>query len=183
MAQYYFTVAALPMLAFDDEPYFSTEDVVELCASELSGVDLGFVSEAAGYFAHTDPHAIYSGVLGQFHLWERGVRDASARLRAQRLGWEAEDRGLDTDPEAERIARDMINQESPLDAEMVLQRARWQELEWLEVGHYFDIGRIVIYLLKLSVIERNRQIDTDRGAERFNEIYSHMVQALTERAE
>ena len=111
------------------------------------------------------------------------IRLGELQRRAQDLGREETEERFRSDPEAERIARDMINQASPLQAEMLLQRARWEFLDRLEAGHYFDLSRLIIYVLKTRVAERNQQIDTELGAERFNEIYSHMVQALSERSE
>ena len=61
---------------------------------------------------------------------------------------------------------------------MIIQRARWQYLDELSTRHYFDIDMLVLYMLKLLVLERNEALQREEGAERFNEIYSGMVQTL-----
>jgi len=178
VAHYFFTVASLPMLLFDEQPFYSAQDVIEICQRELTAEDMRRVTASHDYF-DTGLVPGLSVALGEFDRRERGVRHFLARLRAQKLGWEYEQPDVEAEPEAERVARDAVSQSSPHDAEMIIQRARWVLIEELGVGHFFDVESLVIYMLKLRVVERNRQMETDRGAERFNEIYSDMVQTLT----
>lgn len=166
------------MLLFDEEPFYSANDVLEICQRELTADDMKRVTASHDYFDKGLAPEL-SETLGAFDRRERGVRHLLARLRAQKLGWEYEQPDYDAEPEAERVARDAVSQSSPHDAEMIIQRARWLWLEELAVGHFFDVESLVIYMLKLHVVERNRQMETERGAERFNEIYSDMVQTLT----
>ena len=58
------------------------------------------------------------------------------------------------------------------------QDARWEKLDGLSVGHYFDIDWLVVYMLKLLVLERNGKMTKEEGAERFNDFYSRMVETL-----
>ncbi len=41
-----------------------------------------------------------------------------------------------------------------LEAERVLDEARWKELDALSFGHYFDLEFLVIYAYKLSILQR-----------------------------
>lgn len=183
MAQYYFTVASLPMLALDEQPFYTSGELAEICMKELSSDEADNVRRALEYFATPEVDGTYLGILKTYHRWEQSVRRALATARAQRLGWETSNEITEIEPESEHIARELINQESPYEAELQLQRVRWDKLEELSVGHYFDADSIVLYILKALVIERYRQMDKEDGAERFNEIYSHMVQALSRRPE
>ncbi len=197
MAQYYFVAASLPTPTFDEKPFYTSEALLAMCAGELGAADLQEMREAFRYFSGEGVAPRRAGTFAAFDRRERGVRSALARLRAQRLGWELDplqseaigatdaSEWAESDVDAEKIARDAFSHESPYDAEMILQRARWQHLEELSVGHYFDIDMLVLYMLKLLVLERNELLQREEGAERFNEIYSGMVQALkeTERSE
>ncbi len=178
MALYFYTAASLPSLVFEEEPYYSTDDVLELCSRELKSRDQDAVKEASDYFAGGESAPFLSKSLTRFDTWERSVRAILSRLRAQKLGWEYEAPEISDESGADRVARDAISQSSPFEAEMIIQRARWNRLSEIGVNHFFDIDFLVVYLLMLGVSERNSVMETERGAERFNEIYSGMVQTL-----
>ena len=62
-----------------------------------------------------------------------------------------------TDPiELAEAAREAYNHESPLSGEDILNRARWFHLDELEVGHFFDLDRVIIYYVKLQILARRR---------------------------
>ena len=166
------------MLTFEEEPFYSTEDVLELCDRELSRTDRAIIEQASSYFERSDTGPILSKVLAEFDRWERSVRAILGRLRAQKLGWDYDTPGIIEESGADRVARDAISQSSPFEAEMILQRARWARLNEIGVNRFFDVEFLVVYLLKLRVSERNLLMETEQGAERFNEIYSGMVQTL-----
>jgi len=50
-------------------------------------------------------------------------------------------------------------------------RARWSFLEELEVRHAFDVERLVVYSLKLRLLERRALLDPDGGRERFVSVF------------
>lgn len=43
---------------------------------------------------------------------------------------------------------------TPLESAKVLDQARWQVLDDLAMGHYFDIDLLITYAFKLSILER-----------------------------
>lgn len=47
---------------------------------------------------------------------------------------------------------------SILEGERVLDQARWQVLEQLSFGHFFDLDFLIIYALKLLILERWERI-------------------------
>ena len=166
------------MLIFDEESFYSTGDVLELCNRELNQKDRAAVEQAARYFEGGDSGPILSKALAEFDIWERSVRAILGRLRAQKLGWDYEVPEVADQSGADRVARDAISQSSPYEAEMILQRARWARLSEIGVNRFFDVDFLVVYLLMLRISERNLLMETEHGAERFNEIYSGMVQTL-----
>ena len=42
----------------------------------------------------------------------------------------------------------------------------------MEYGHYFDIERLVLFFIKLQILERIFSFDTEEGMERLNAIVS-----------
>jgi hypothetical protein len=119
-----------------------------------------------------------ASLLQEWFDWNLSLRVELAILRAQRAGTNIEEyQGAEKISGTEEIAREAFNQESPLAAEEVLERARWAVLEELEVGHYFDLQKLLVYGLKISILERKSQFDMDSGLENFNRIYGAITEA------
>ena len=55
------------------------------------------------------------------------------------------------------------NQESPVESELSLDRLRWERIEALSKGHYFDIDYLITYALKLQLLERWERINSEGG--------------------
>ena len=70
------------------------------------------------------------------------------------------------------LAEQAFNADSPLMAEEILNKARWRYLDELEFGHYFDIEILVIFFIKLQILERISSFDAEVGSERLNAIVS-----------
>jgi len=57
----------------------------------------------------------------------------------------------------------------PLASEKLLDRFRWQCLDGLLYGHYFDIEVLLVYAFKLQILERYQEIESSKGQEIFAE--------------
>ena len=55
----------------------------------------------------------------------------------------------------------------PLEIEKEILLLRWNFLEDQEMGHFFDLSFLIIYYLKLQILERLFSFDKERGKERF----------------
>jgi hypothetical protein len=104
------------------------------------------------------------------------------RLRAKNRSREAQPYLVDSPvllaPQA--IAREAFAQESPLQAEDTLNRARWRYLDELEVGHYFDIDKILVYALRLQILARKALFEAEKGREMFEKVYSEIIRPVGE---
>jgi hypothetical protein len=164
---YFYLVASLPMLSYDAEHFWSVEQFLETCRQHLSGRHLRIVSAAS--LADLEPVLPTCATLEQWRAWEIGLRNQLLSLRAKRRGAD-EARYRVESPEvlaAQSVARNAFSQESPLQAEEVLNRGRWAHLDDLEVGHYFDVDKVVIYHLRLQILRRKALLEPAKGAERF----------------
>jgi hypothetical protein len=74
------------------------------------------------------------------------------------------------------VAREAFQATSPLDAESVLNKARWEYLELLETGNYFNLSKLIIYFLKLQVLQRKMEIDKEKGKAVFTEVYAAVLE-------
>jgi len=175
LAQYYYLVASLPLLSYDSERIPSRDEFLDTCRQHLSARDYRLVASAST--ADLQPIAPTCRTLGLWRRWETALRNELVRLRAKKKKAEAEAYLLASpgNIEAQGIAREAFDQESPLQAEDVLNRARWGYLDELEVGHYFDVPKILIYALRLEILGRKALFEERKGREMFEEIYGRIL--------
>jgi len=60
---------------------------------------------------------------------------------------------------------------NPLEIEKRLMRAQWDFLEEQEIGHFFDLDFLIIYYLKLQILERMFSFNKEKGQQNL-EAYS-----------
>lgn len=177
---YYFTVSSLPFLTLEGEIVLSTDQFLEACATFVQDADLRVLKNATLLPLETD-HEGGSPVTQLWWQWESAVRNELVKLRAAERGWPPEEHLKTTEyiPEAFDIAREAFTQDSPADGEEVLTRARWDILDRLEVGHYFDLDKLVIYYLRLQLLERKALMIESKGREEYQKSYEAVRRQLT----
>jgi hypothetical protein len=173
VSQYYFLVASLPFLTYDGDHAPAPEHFLASAREHLTASDYAAVSGAL----IDAPLELQSGpaVVTNWQRFERGLRNELVKVRAGKLGTDpseyvrTDDAGRDDTDRAglADAARESSGEESPLSGEDVLGRARWGFLNELEVGHFFDVDSLVVYYLKLQILARKRQFNTDDGGRVF----------------
>lgn len=178
MSQYYYAVASLPLLAYDMEKPFSRDAFLTLCREQLSRGDRRLLAEADLDWRPGRKAA--TAVLAGWWRFDRSLRNELTKLRAARKGEEAE-KFLQGETElfaAQETARNVFSQESPLQAEELINRAGWSYLDELELGHFFDLEKLIIYYLRLQILERKKSFDREKGEENYQTIYQRVTAIL-----
>lgn len=175
---YYYLVASLPLLTLDVERFWSADEFLGVCRSNLSARDFRLVSAAS--LTELGPTQPACRTLELWRAWEICLRSELAALRGKRAGREQTATRLEAQfaLSAQNAARAAFGQESPLQAEEMLERARWAHLDDLEVGHHFDVDKVVIYHLRLQLLGRRALRDPVRGEERFSESFETITEAV-----
>lgn len=168
--QYYYIIASLPHLSLHEPPPLNVEDFLSLCKRHLKRSAFETLRSIKQEFSLLDRLPLKAAK--RWYEWEGGIRDALARLRAEKLGISAGEyrRGYIPESIQSDIAREAFNADSPLKAEEILNKARWRFLEELEFGNYFNLESLAIYYLKLQILERVSHFDEERGRERLDSI-------------
>ena len=166
MREYYYLIASLPMLEFGAKPPMSYVDFLKRCRGQLCSDDMRIIgkvktgpSEAAGESR---------GVLKEWKDFDIALRNEIAKQRALKLTRDPLKyiRGEDySNPFESVFAHWAVSQDSPIRAELYLDRVRWEKIEEFSKGHYFDIGFLIGYALKLQILERWQNINKESGAE------------------
>jgi hypothetical protein len=161
---YYYLVASLPHLSLRAAPPLTTGQFLRRCAAQVSPTHYRILAEVELFQAR--PAETGLALLDRWYDRECALRNALAVVRAQRLGVEAAAhlRHFRHDHSLAEIARHLLALDSPLAADEELDRLRWRFLEELAFGHYFDLETLVVYRLKLRILERRARFDPTVGA-------------------
>ena len=171
--QYYYVITSLPYLSLSEELPISKKDFLANCEKYLKKTDFDIL-ESVSLFDIAEQDEAPLAIIRRFFRWERGVRNALVRLRAESLGIEPEEfvRGEIVDHFQALLAEGAFNADSPLMAEDILNKARWRYLDELEFGHYFDIEILVIFFIKLQILERISLLNAVKGQEILKAVVS-----------
>lgn len=160
MPNYYiYLISSLPALIFNGQPPFSFEKFLQLCQGLISDRDIEIVKITSGKNSY-----IYKGnrpILKKWFSFEIALRNEFVKIRASY-------RHIDPVPYLRQdgytgsslfhVVMGAHRNPSLLDAEKVLDQERWNFLEELERGHYFDLDFLIVYALKLLLLERWERI-------------------------
>ena len=177
MSTYYYAVSTLPMLFFDGDPTYDREVFLNFCRDQLTPRDFKALVETS--LLMDESTALSTDLGTRWFLNELGLRNSLVVLRASALGWDQQDyvqrdsagRTWTDLSGVEEVVRSAVAAEDPLKSEIVLDRYRWELLEELEVGHYFDLRKLQIYYLKLQILWRKALVHSDEGPNSFEKSY------------
>jgi hypothetical protein len=178
LSQYYYTIASLPFLDFDSDPPVTQEEFLEACRKECSKKDFSLLKDIS--LVPPDSPCGWNPLVHGFYAWERSLRNELVLLRAKKMGIDPDAyiREGKEELEAVQAARSAFQNESPLGVEKVLNRARWMYLDYLETGHFFDLEKLIVYKLKLEILEQKAKADRDKGREMYTTIMQHFEEKL-----
>ena len=143
MANFYpYLISSLPMLHFGMKPPFQSERFMEYCARFIPETDLAVLKKAE---------------LREWRDFDTALRNELVKIRSGHLHKDAS-KYLSPDGYAEphitHIALNAHRAPSILQGEIALDEERWRFLDGLSFGHYFDLEILLIYHLKLLILER-----------------------------
>ena len=171
ISEYYYLVASLPSLDFGIEPPISSDEFLNRCREQLSDTHLGIIERVT-----IEPASIkeYSGgILKKWQEFDTALRNELVKMRAVKKEKEASDyirSEYFADLSLTHYAHIIYNQGSPLEAERTFDRIRWDKIEDLKLGHYFDIDFLVAYLLQLQILERWKRFSHYKGSQILEEL-------------
>jgi hypothetical protein len=121
--------------------------------------------------------------IDRWREWERALRLNVARYRAQRTKREG---AAPLDPPiypADAViaaVKAAVAVESPLEAETVLDEARWEAIGQLQGLDNFSRNVAYAYLLKLLILERRSSFKTEEGFKEYKSLYAEILNSVGE---
>lgn len=161
-AYYTYLISSLPSLNFSAKAPFSLEIFFNKCKNLIPDQELEVLLSAC----QTNSHFLDAQKIDGLKEWvnfEITLRNELVRARAARKKIDPlKFLRLPDSPQAQisHLAMAAYRSASILEAEKILDQARWNFLEDLSRGHYFDFDFLLIYGLKLKILERWGEIQT-----------------------
>jgi hypothetical protein len=165
MDKHYYLIAQLPTLTFGKEPgltidrfLFEAEKWLGVGDYKaLRSIDISSVTIKKG-----DPSD-----LKTYKKFEYALRMDIAAFR------EAQQKETDFKPSTFPVSA--IKEGNPLDIETRFMEFRWQFLDEMEREHHFDFTKIIVYFLKLLLLQRYFSFDKDKGLKKFQMLYHEVT--------
>ena len=176
MAEYYL-ISQLPSLdgITENTPLPITSDRFEELCQRLLGKKLLAESEKLTLIPSRNPEKTSSALIEKWNDGERNLRLALAKLRAEKLNqtFDAETQAFPAS--LLQAVRTAVETESPLEAENFLNKYRLDFLETLRPTDSFSEEYVFYYGLKLRLIERMKQFDSESGETAYRNIYDSIM--------
>ncbi|MDD4202054.1 MAG: DUF2764 family protein [Candidatus Omnitrophica bacterium] len=155
---YYYLIASLPFLSLEKELRISKEQFLLECEKWLSEKDMDILLNSVVFEDDIDFEK--DDMLSIWKAFDAFLRKQLARYR------ENTKEGLKSSV-TDKTIKEIVEQQDPLKKEKVLAEKKLEILDDLEQGHVFDLEAVIIYYLKLVIIERIKKFDEEKGLQVF----------------
>jgi hypothetical protein len=163
-------MASLPMLHFGNPPPFSFERFLFACEGFIGEQEFGTLTRLPSFLESQGP--IEHKAIQKYCAFDVALRNELVKVRAVRKHSDPFvhlREGGYFDLTLVRLAGAVSKNPSLLDAEKQIDRERWNFLEELAAGHYFDFDALVVYGFKLLILERWERIRSADKPRALNE--------------
>jgi len=171
MSLYFYFSASLPMLEFRTPSTLSLEKYLEDAQRLLPQKDFNAIEQALEPDPQVSRRSVYPLVRewGQLNhrMCNQGayVRAASAKKDPAsfvRGKYEVDSALVDLFHQADKA-------DNLLQGELLVDEYRWKILDELEQGHFFDLENLIIYALRLQILERQEKMTSVKGKQKLEE--------------
>ena len=170
-AYYTYLISSLPALNFFHKIPFGLEEFFIKCQGLIPEEEIKLLRNICSNQTYSSD-TVLAGTLEKWVNFVVALRNELVRARASRKKIDPLKFIRFPDfPEAQisHVALAAYRSSSILDAEKILDQERWSFLESLSLGHYFDFDSLLIYALKLKILERWEKIQKADKQALFNQ--------------
>jgi hypothetical protein len=141
------------------EPAISAEGFLEECRKWLSDREMDILERASV----KEPREGLDGgeALVEWQSYDNFLREQLVRKRKERKEGKQHESGL-----SEEVKR-VFEGENPLDKEKRLAQVRMDFIDSITSRYFFDLNWLVLYYLKVQIMERLSTFEKDKGEQRF----------------
>ncbi|MDR2419116.1 MAG: DUF2764 domain-containing protein [Treponema sp.] len=189
---YYYLAAQLPYLVYGQQSPMSSQAFRALCVHTLSAEDAALLDRCSLDMEHSanqekgcaePPAPTSSRFINEWQAWERALRLNLVRYRAQKRNNSASIEPPDSPADAALAAKVAFALESPLEAELFIDQARWNAIEAMQGLDLFSVNMIYAYLLKLLLMERRAAFKVEEGFAEYKGLYDAILASASQGVE
>jgi hypothetical protein len=119
--------------------------------------------------------------IDNWNDWELTLRLSLARRRSVKVKRDAPlDSPVFPQDAVSAAGKAMGIADSPLEGEIMLDKARWSAIESLQGFDYFNRNVVFAYLLKLLLLERRQSFKTEEGFTEYKSLYASILENVQE---
>ena len=169
---YYYLMAQLPHLFYEQKPPMSSEEFKTLAKPLMTKCDLALLNQLS-----LEPQEKDTGCnfIDGWQKWDLTLRMDLAKQRAIKLKRDIPVSEPEYHMATSAAASKAFEENSPLEGEVVLDKARWFAIEDLAGSDYFHRNNVFAYYLKLLLIERRMSFNVEKGFAEYKSLYASIV--------
>jgi len=174
VGSYYYLMAQLPYLIYEQKPPMPSSEFKDLAKSLMKPNDASLFDN----LSLTSQVKTDCDFITKWQKWDQILR---LNLAKQRVIKTKHDKTF-TEPQlihldAAAAAVKAVDETSPLEGEILLDKARWHAIEELAGTDYFHRNNVYAYYLKLLLIERRQAFNTEKGFTEYKSLYASIVES------
>ena len=166
---YYYLVPSLPTLRPEDSGEISCDVFLQKCSQFLTSDDLESLRHST--IDNFDPQSPNT-VFRKWQQWETDLRNQLIVLRCQKLRLDPKHftRAGTEFIQISRSVKEAFAASTPMESENYLHKLRWAYLDDMERSYLFDLNYLIIYYVKLQLLERRKKYTLERGMKFLEEM-------------
>lgn len=168
-SSYYYFGASLPTLDFDGELPFSVQEFLDSARQQLKKSDFRVIES----LLNNQPVQTSNSTLAAIDQFERDINNEVAAHRARKANKEVKEhiRGnYQYNYAIAQMVKEAAEAADPLEGDKLISQARWRYYDELAVGKFYNLEYILLYGLKLKIVDRYFSIASPRGKEIYQEL-------------
>jgi hypothetical protein len=178
-------MSQLPVLIYDQKLPMSSEEFKALALSVLDENDSFFLNlisldpdpeKTEPAYKEVTP-ATGCEFIDNWREWERTFRLNLAKQRAHHLKREISSIEPPVMPADAALAasKAVSGDYSPLEAEFLIDKARWNAIVEIAGFEYFSLSHVLAYYLKLLLMERRASFNNEKGISEYKSLYASIL--------
>jgi len=174
----YYLIAQLPYLIYEQKPPMPSGELKNLAERHMNKKDYDLFKYLS--FEFDNVKRTGCDFVDGFMEWELSLRQNLAVQRAVKSKREAPPKEPVFNISAAAAALKAIDEKSPLDAEFLLDKARWNAIDELAGSDNFSRNYLYAYFLKLLLIERREAFNEEKGFSEYKTLYASILETYNE---
>lgn len=158
--KYYYLVASLAYLEFEKAPPITKSEFLSECRKWLDAGDFKKLEEVNINNIEIRPEDL--SILKEWKSFDLTLRKDLGEIRKMRK--------KSLHEKIPAWLMDVFEEPTPLLMERKLEKKRWDFIEEKEFGCHFDMNTLMLYFLKLQILERLAVFEKEKGKARFERL-------------